>query len=180
MELLDKLCLLFFFFLSVIKMKLETVLAISYILMILRVVFSVLAFFSPVIWMVILISVLDALDGYFVWRKYRPNIPERKQKLDYSVDVISRTILLIPMFSSLPLELYLWFIIFYIWYYVTTIARIITGEPWFVAFTCPLMILFVGVEILQYFDLSYIWLIEFLIIGIGYELWWHKLGPYEH
>ena len=154
-------------------MRKEDILKISYSMMVARVALSFLSWIN-VFLAAIIVSLLDLLDGALPWLKKMA--VEKKQQYDYISDMVSRAIFMVPLLMwVLPIEHMFWFVLVFIWYFTTTIARVVTHEPWFVAFTAPVNIL-----LITYFGLPMVglplmpWIIFALLIGMIYEIVWHK------
>ncbi len=164
--------------------NLKRVNLIVYSLMALRVALSFLAWTGMIMVAVILTWLLDAMDGFIPWLAYRKRVQEFKHKLDYGVDGISRFIMLVPLFLYvLPGEHMLWFVLLYVWYYVSIILRIRTGYIEVMYFTCPINAILIGYFVLPMLGLALApWMMGFLFVGMVYNVIWHggMIMGYRH
>lgn len=150
---------------------------IFYAFMVLRIVLSFISFFDVLV-ASILVSVLDALDGFFA---YMVGFAiERKHVLDYLADAVSRLIFFFPVLMTWPSDLIAYVVLMYIWYYVSVVLRVWKRSYLAVAFTAPMMFIFVGVEVLPMFGFPlFPFILPFLVVGIIYNNIWH-LTFYPH
>ena len=147
-----------------------------YSLMVLRVFFSFFTWIGMMFFSVVAVCLQDMLDGFIPWMAYKKKVREFKQKMDYSTDGVSRLIMLVPLFMfHLPFDVWVWFILLYVWYYISIFLRIFLGSIEAVMLTCPINFILFGWFLLPMLGLPlFPLIIAFVLGGIVYNVFWHS------